>query len=88
MVGITLILDMTLPSKDPTLNLVQSAHLRGDLAEATALTFAACPEGTKAGKPTVMLMMDVMGTPIYGETTLALFLTAADSFKAKYGDPR
>lgn len=88
MTGITVVLDVTQPSQDPTLNLVQAAHLKGDLAEATALTFAACPEGTKAKKPTVMLMMDVMGTPIYGETTLALFLTAADAFKAKYGDPR
>lgn len=88
MTGITLVLDITKPSKDKTLNLVQAAHKRGDLASASALTIAACPQGTEGGHPTVMFMLDVLGTPIYGETTLALFLTAADTFKKKYGDPR
>ncbi len=33
-----------------------------------------------------MLIMYVMGSPIYCETSLAMFLTAADSLKVKYGD--
>lgn len=53
------------------------------------------PEGTESGKPTVMVALELESGEDEGskgflvaETTLALFLTAADTLKAKYGDPR
>jgi hypothetical protein len=48
------------------------------------------PEGTENGHPTVMIGLDNEedGGIIVVETTLALFLSAADALKAKYGDPR
>jgi hypothetical protein len=47
-------------------------------------------KGTENGKPVVMIAMEdrLDGVLQVSETTLALFLTAADVFKAKYGDPR
>lgn len=46
--------------------------------------------GTADGKPVVMIAMEdrLDGTLQVAQTTLALFLTAADVLKAKYGDPR
>lgn len=47
-------------------------------------------EGTENGKPVVMIGLD-MGEEegvLVAQTTLALFLTAADALKARYGDPR
>lgn len=44
--------------------------------------------GTINGKPTVMIGLDMDDHILVVETTLALLLTAADAFKAKYGDPR
>ena len=48
------------------------------------------PQGTESGKPTVMLALEQPGGHgfLVAETTLSLFLTAADVLKAKYGDPR
>lgn len=45
-------------------------------------------KGTVQGKPVVMIGIEREGKVIVMQTTLALFLTAADSLKAKYGDPR
>jgi hypothetical protein len=47
--------------------------------------------GTCAGKPVVMIGIDDPDHDdnlFVAQTTLALFLTAADALKAKYGDPR
>jgi len=45
--------------------------------------------GMESGKPSVAFRIDLPdGTVILAETSLALFLTAADAFKARYGDPR
>lgn len=88
MTKLVVVLDSTVTSDDPTMNLVRAAHQRGDLAETTDLTISGCPGGTNTGKPTVLLLHNVGGTPIFCETTLALFLSAADALKAKYGDPR
>lgn len=53
------------------------------------LVIGGMAKGTIAGKPVVMIGLDVEGHYVLvAETTLALFLTAADSLKAKYGDPR
>lgn len=46
------------------------------------------PEGTASGKPTVMIAFKQPEGYLVAETTLSLFLTAADALKAKYGDPR
>jgi hypothetical protein len=46
-------------------------------------------EGTESGKPVVMLGLEIEdGGWLVKQTTLSLFLTAADALKAKYGDPR
>jgi hypothetical protein len=45
--------------------------------------------GMTSGKPSVgfgMLLPD--GRVVFAETSLALFLAAADAMKARYGDPR
>lgn len=56
------------------------------------LIIGGMPEGTEAGKPIVMIALEHPDPEIDGylvaETTLALFLSAADVLKTKYGDPR
>lgn len=50
---------------------------------------AALPRGTESGKPTVTVRVELPdGTVVLAETTLTLFLSAADAFKARHGDPR
>lgn len=47
--------------------------------------------GTEGRKPVVMIGIDDpggSGNVVVIQTTLALFLTAADALKAKHGDPR
>ena len=45
--------------------------------------------GTTSGKPSVSIRIPISDKEVViAETTLALFLTAADAFKAKHGDPR
>lgn len=47
------------------------------------------PNGTAGGNPSVMLAIEVgEGEWLVKETTLNLFLAAADALKAKYEDPR
>ncbi len=47
------------------------------------------PGGTELGNPTVMIAFRMNeGYSLVAETTLALFLEAADVLKAKHGDPR
>jgi hypothetical protein len=50
---------------------------------------ATLPQGTVSGKPTVTVRVELPdGTVVLAETTLSLFLSAADAFKARHGDPR
>lgn len=46
--------------------------------------------GMESGKPSVCIGMFLPhdGGCVVGETSLALFLTAADALKARFGDPR
>jgi hypothetical protein len=45
--------------------------------------------GMVSGKPSIAIRLDLDdGSSVVAETSLALFLMAADAFKAKYGDPR
>lgn len=53
------------------------------------VTIGGMPNGTASGKPTVMIGLDMGDDGILvAQTTLVLFLSAADALKAKYGDPR
>jgi hypothetical protein len=45
--------------------------------------------GMQSGKPSVAFRIDLPdGTAVIAETSMALFLSAADVLRAKYGDPR
>jgi hypothetical protein len=44
--------------------------------------------GTSGGKPVVMIGLDLGESVLVAQTTLSLFLSAADALKARYGDPR
>lgn len=46
------------------------------------------PDATANGLPNVMIAFELEEGYLVAETTLVLFLTAADTLKAKYGDPR
>lgn len=53
------------------------------------LVIGGMPEGTEEGKPVVTLGLEIEeGGWLVKQTTLSLFLAAADALKAKYGDPR
>lgn len=53
------------------------------------LVVGGMPEGTAAGNPVVMLGIETEdGGWLVKQTTLSLFLGAADALRAKYGDPR
>lgn len=50
---------------------------------------AALAGGMKSGAPSVFLQVALPdGSYVFAETSLALFLSAADAFKARHGDPR
>jgi len=45
--------------------------------------------GTTSGAPSIAIIAELPdGSFVFAETTLKLFLTAADMFKARHGDPR
>lgn len=45
--------------------------------------------GMVSGNPSVAIRLDLPdGKTVIAETSLALFLTAADALKSRYGDPR
>lgn len=55
------------------------------------ITIGGMAKGTENGKPVVMIAIedpDGSSNLVIVQTTLALFLTAADALKAKWGDPR
>ena len=59
------------------------------LVEAAAIHVAALSGGMASGKPSVTIRMDLPdGSVVIGQTSLALFLAAADALVIKYGDPR
>ena len=52
-------------------------------------TVAALPSGMVSGRPSVSFLIDLPnGEAVMAETSLALFLTAADAIRGTYGDPR
>lgn len=55
----------------------------------TELTIGGMSSGTQNGLPVVMVAFELDdGSFAVAQTTLALFLGAADVLKTKYGDPR
>lgn len=53
------------------------------------IKIAGLEAGTKSRAPSVAIRFDLAdGTSVVAETTLKLFLTAADALKARFGDPR
>ncbi len=56
---------------------------------ATDLQIVSLAGGTTSGAPSVAFRIDLEnGQTVVAETSLKLLLTAADLFKAKFGDPR
>lgn len=54
-----------------------------------ALVIGGMAKGTESGKPVVMIGVKLADNDyLVAQTTLSLFLTAADALKAKHGDPR
>lgn len=50
---------------------------------------SALPAGMESGKPSVAMIAELPdGSYVFAETSLVLFLTAADALRARYGDPR
>lgn len=52
------------------------------------LVIGGMPKGTENGLPVVMIGLKMEEGYLVAQTTLALFLSAADAIKARYGDPR
>lgn len=53
------------------------------------LHVAGLAKGMKGGAPSIAIRVDLPdGRVVIAETSLKLFLTAADMLKARYGDPR
>lgn len=70
---------------------IEEAEREGKFIDGRAgrLSIGGLPAGTQSGKPTVAFKLALPdGRVLFTETTLALFLTAADALKARYGDPR
>jgi hypothetical protein len=60
------------------------------LADDAVVDVAGLAGGMQSGKPSLAFRINLPddGHIVIWETSLALFLTAADAFKAKFGDPR
>jgi hypothetical protein len=58
-------------------------------SEATGLHVAGLEGGMSGGKPSVTIRLDFAdGSSRIVQTSLALFLIAADALRERYGDPR
>lgn len=55
----------------------------------TTIGVAGLPGGMESGKPSVSLRLELDdGSTVLAETSLVIFLAAADALRARYGDPR
>ena len=55
----------------------------------TSMAVTAIRDGMQSGKPSVAFKIETGPDEVtFVETSLALFLAAADALKARYGDPR
>lgn len=65
--------------------LVKAGHLI--YMQGQPMDIGVMPNGTEQGNPVVMIAFKLPdGRGVLVETTLKLFLTAADAFRTKYGD--
>jgi hypothetical protein len=61
-------------------------HLGND---APPIVIAGLEHGTESGAPSIVMRLDLPdGQTVLAETTLKLFLTAADALRTRFGDPR
>lgn len=71
---------------------VEALVARGDLIHLGAdasIEIGALPAGMESGKPSIAISFALPdGRVVLAESSLQLLLTAADAFRAKYGDPR
>lgn len=65
-------------------------HLKGILAPAKLTHVIALTAGMASGMPSVAFVVETLDgkTAFLGETSMRLFLDAADIFKKVHGDPR
>lgn len=65
-------------------------EMRGKtIHRADSLTVTGLAGGMQSGKPSVALVIPLEdGSFVFAETSLALFLSAADALRGRYGDPR
>lgn len=62
---------------------------REDIIELQTLEISGLRGGMASGKPSVSMVFKLPdGKAVFAETSLALFLAAADTLKSLYGDPR
>jgi hypothetical protein len=84
MTGLTILMDLT---KEPL-----DEKYRGKINEgARIVTIGGMPAGTKDGKATVALIVELEdGGAVFAETTLALMITAVDALRIRYpeSDPK
>lgn len=100
MIALSIILDTSQTPHTALAELVQRTGVRDGQAlvdeghlvymqEDANISVGAMPEGTESGAPAVSFCFALPdGKVAVAETTLKLFLMAADAFKARYGDPR
>jgi hypothetical protein len=61
----------------------------GKVIRSEDIELAVLKGGMASGKPSIAIRINLDDdSVVFAETSLALFLSAADAFKAKYGDPR
>lgn len=79
-----------MPSLELNFNESAWPDLEADFIHTTEpIGVTALEKGMKSGKPSVAFRIKLPdGKYVIAETSLALFLTAADAIKIRYGDPR
>jgi hypothetical protein len=66
-----------------------SGYRHSQIDEGRITIIGAMPAGMTSGNPTIAVFAETEhGRVVFAETSLSLFLMAADAFKARYGDPR
>jgi hypothetical protein len=76
------------PECDTAEKLVKAGHLV-HITNDAQIDIGGMPKGTKQGNPTVMFAFKTSDDKgVIVETTMALFLSAADALRNVYGDPR
>jgi hypothetical protein len=64
-------------------------RFKTEIHQTSEMVISGLSDGMSSGKPSVAILIDLPGnTGVVAETSLSLFLTAADALKAHYGDPR